>query len=94
MSEQWESPESGEDSDQIEYKLVLPFIIEGLEFTLGFEAGLQYGRMQEGRESYDQTVHIENQRQISIAAKAAGWSVRFEPLDATFCVMHAMKRAP
>lgn len=93
MAEPWEEP----DPDAVEYGMAMPFLDQSPAFALGFEAGREYGRMVELSDdelrsrSYSQTVHTENQRQLLMAAKVLGWTLRFEPLDDTFSVMHASR---
>lgn len=65
------------------YELVVPFVDDNVSFTRGVEVGIQYARMIHGHDkAFQQTVHTENQRQLQMMAKAVGWTVRFEPLDA------------
>lgn len=76
--------------DEEEYGLVLPFLNANTSFALGFEAGCQYARMKYGGEKqFEQTIHCENQRQLMMAAKVLGWSLRFEPLSDAFAEMCA-----
>ena len=87
MTEPWKANEPDEEH---EYNLVLPFIDQSPEFTLGFECGQQYARMKYGREAtFDQMVHTENQGQLVATARAAKWRVRFEPADDHWSIMYA-----
>lgn len=87
MSDAWQG------DPEPDHALVLPFIDQSPEFCHGFECGQQYARMCHGKDAaFTQTVHTENLGQITAAAKAAGWSTRFEPLDDVWSILHAEKR--
>jgi hypothetical protein len=68
-----------------DYSLVMPFIDQSPSFALGFECGLLYQQMAEGKTIKDEIIHTENREQVEeicrrfryeyeIGVSVSGWN--------------------
>lgn len=65
--------------DDVEHSLVVSFPDQSQAFTLGFEAGMLWQRMESGERLPRATTRVENRECITRMATALGATARFFP---------------
>lgn len=73
------TPHQGTVMDDVEHSLVVSFPDQSQAFTLGFEAGMLWQRMESGERSIRATTRVENRECITRMATAQGATARMIP---------------
>lgn len=66
--------------DNAEYNLVLPFLTNDPQFTLGVEVGMLWEQLQAEPSEHEVTIHAANDEQVIVMASRLGYRLTLESL--------------
>jgi hypothetical protein len=77
--------------NETEYKLIMPFLTDNVQWVEGFESGTLYAKMENNITPIENYFHTANLEQINEMAQHFGYEVKLKSKDSNWILLEITK---